>query len=105
MRILVAVAVAATGLATAAWAQQSEIGTGEFAYVSELLSRGFEPFGVGGTQQFAFGMSDGEDLYVCLPADTEEMAAERRDALVAAIRDGAESRTLPNLPMACILTQ
>ena len=76
----------------------------DFVYVTELLERGFEPFGTGGGQTL-FGMTDGSIIYMCFSADTEALADQRRDVLLGAIGEGSEDRALPNLPVACILTQ
>ena len=97
-------AILASG-ASAVAAQGLDVGTSDFIYVSDLVARGFEPFGAGGANQALFGMTDGTDLYLCFAADTEELTTQRRDVLLGAIRDGSQERALPNLPVACILTQ
>jgi hypothetical protein len=45
------------------------------------------------------------DMYLCFLADNEENQATRRDVLIANMQDDNANRTLPNIPVACILTQ
>jgi hypothetical protein len=50
-------------------------------------------------------LRDGTDLYLCFLADTPELQAERQQVLVDWLAGEAEERTLPNIRVACILTQ
>jgi hypothetical protein len=50
-------------------------------------------------------MTNGTDLYLCFIADNLEAQAARQQALIAEIGGEGPDRTVPNIPVVCILTQ
>jgi hypothetical protein len=82
-----------------------EVGSSDFVLSSDLMAAGAEPFATSGTGQVLYGLRDGTDLYLCFLADTPELQAERQQVLVDWLAGEAEERTLPNIRVACILTQ
>lgn len=79
--------------------------TSDFVYSSDLAVRGFLPFAVSGTGNASYGMMKGTEIYLCFIADTSEAQAERQRVLRAEIAGENTTRTVPNIPVACILTQ
>lgn len=102
MRQLAPVVAAAVIAAPAA--AQIDPGRSEFRYVSELLAEGYEPVAASGVGAL-FGMTDGAELFLCFPLDTPEALAERQQVLLDEIAGGGEGRELPNIAVACVLTQ
>jgi hypothetical protein len=82
-----------------------DVGAAEFVFVSELTDRGFAPFATSAAGNASFGMTDGTDLYLCFIADNLEAQAERQQALIAEIAGAGADRTVPNIPVVCVLTQ
>lgn len=89
----------------AAPALASEAGKSDFVYVSDLAAQGFEPFATSSTGGATFGMQKGTDLYLCFIADNMTDSAIRQQALVAELNGENPDRTVPNIPVACVLTQ
>jgi len=100
-RILLATCIISIPMTTFAL----EVGESDFVWVSDLAIAGFKPFPVSGSGKASFGMMRDTDLYLCFLADNEKNQATRRDVLIASLGDEAASRTLPNIPVACILAQ
>ena len=86
-------------------AQAIEVGQSEFVFASDLSQRGFTPFASSASGNAAFGMTDGSDLYLCFIADNLEAQAMRQQVLIAEINGEGPDRTVPNIPVVCILTQ
>ncbi|MCL3882764.1 hypothetical protein [Marivita sp. GX14005] len=82
-----------------------EVGQSEYRFVSELTADGFIPFGTGGSGNTLFGMSKGREIYLCFILDTAGDQAERQSVLLSELSGTPESRTLPNIPVVCVLTQ
>jgi hypothetical protein len=94
--------------ALAAWPTAGlalEPGASAFRYVSELVEGGFAPFATSGAGNATFGMTNGLELYMCFIADTGTAQAERQSVLVEELAGGTTDRTVPNIPVICILTQ
>lgn len=85
--------------------QAIEVGESEFRFVSDLAQAGFAPFGTSASGNASFGMTDGADLYLCFIADNLTAQAERQQVLIAEIAGEEPDRSLPNIPVVCILTQ
>lgn len=100
-RILVATYIASMPIGAAAL----EVGESDFVWVSDLAIAGFKPFPVSSSGKASFGMMQDTDMYLCFLADNEKNQATRRDVLIASLQDDNASRTLPNIPVACILAQ
>jgi hypothetical protein len=81
------------------------VGERDFMSASQLAQNGFEPFAVSSTARASFGMKKEADMYLCWLADTEENAAIRRRVIGSALYDNSLSRRVPNIAVACILTQ
>ena len=81
------------------------VGERDFMSASQLAQNGFEPFAVSSTARASFGMKKEADMYLCWLADTEENAAIRRRVIGSALDDNSLSRRVPNIAVACILTQ
>ena len=92
-------------LAVAPMAHAVEVGTSDYVFVSELSERGFTPFGTGGAARELFGMTDGSEIYLCFLLDTPEDQSARQSALIAELQGAAETRTIPNIPVVCVMTQ
>lgn len=101
MRAPVIAALASAGCSVLAY----EPGQSEYAFFSDLAARGFEPFGTGGSGNTLYGMTDGSDIYLCFLFDTPEDQAARQTALLAELAGEASSRTIPNIPVVCVMTQ
>jgi hypothetical protein len=82
-----------------------EIGQSDFTFVSDLAAQGFTPFATSASGNASFGMTDGTDLYLCFIADNLEAQAERQQALIAEINGENPDRSVPNIPVVCVLTQ
>ncbi len=99
------------GAAVSVWqmlappASATEIGVSEFVYSSDLLAQGFEPIAVSSTAGAVYGLRKGQELYLCVIADTDASGRQRTRVLKQVIDGSVEDRTLPNIPIACILTQ
>ena len=92
-------------IAAASPALAIEVGSSEFVYASDLMGQGFEPFAVSGAANAAFGLTDGTELYMCFVLDSRERQSVRQEALRAELEGEAGSRTVPNIPVVCVLTQ
>ncbi len=82
-----------------------EVGESDFVFVSDLANQGFVPFAASASGNATFGMTNGTDLYLCFIADNLEAQAERQQALIAEINGENPDRSVPNIPVVCILTQ
>ena len=104
MRTVLANAVASSVLAALAVLPASafEVGRADFAYVSELAAKGFEPFAASGVGKAIFGMKKGGDMHLCFLADSKTLQAERREKLLAHIQGSSTNRDMPNIPVVCI---
>ncbi len=100
-------------LLTSAWiislpisAQALDVGEDDFKWASELADAGFQPFPTSSAGNASFGMMKDQAMYLCFLADNSENQATRRDQLIANMQDSeASSRTVPNIPVACVLIQ
>lgn len=101
LRILLVVIVSV--FPASAFSQQVE--TSNFAYASELAINGFQPFPVSSVANASFGMMNEADMYICFIADTPEKQKKRQKVIIAALKDDAKSRELPNIDFVCILVQ
>ena len=82
-----------------------EIGESEYVFSSELAKRGFVPFAVSSTIGASFGMTDGKALYLCFSVDQPAEQMRRRKILIEEVAGQAPDRTVPNIPIVCVLTQ
>lgn len=82
-----------------------DVGESDFVWVSDLAIAGFQPFAVSSSAKASFGMKRDTDMYLCFLADNQENQEARRDVLIASLQDNNASRTMPNIPVACILAQ
>ncbi|HKK97249.1 MAG TPA: hypothetical protein VJ928_03655 [Marivita sp.] len=82
-----------------------DVGSSEYVFSSDLSAQGFTPFGTGGAANDIYGMTDGDDIYLCFLFDTPEDQSARQTALIAELQGSAESRSVPNIPVVCVLTQ
>jgi len=80
-------------------------GESDYMFSSDLLVAGFAPFGTGGAGNTLYGMTDGSDIYLCFLFDTPEDQAARQTALLAELAGEAADRTIPNIPVVCVMTQ
>lgn len=101
--IRASVITAFLAVSTAAYAV--DVGSSDYAFSSDLSARGFTPFGTGGSANELFGMTDGQDIYLCFLLDTPQHQSARQTALIAELQGRVESRSVPNIPVACVLTQ
>lgn len=77
----------------------------DFVFVSDLLARGFTPFGTSGTSEEMFGMTDGAEIYICHSVDSRKARSPRQDTLDAEMANESPDRSVPNIAIACVLTQ
>ncbi len=82
-----------------------EVGEAEYVYSSDLLADGFTPFAVSSVGQAIYGLRNDTTLYLCFIADTGDAQAMRQATLLAELRGEDPDRTVPNIPVVCILTQ
>lgn len=82
-----------------------EMRRSDFAFVSELVAKGFEPFPASSVANSIFGMKKGSDMYLCFIADTKPRQKERQETLLAYLGGGSTERDLPNIQVACVLIQ
>lgn len=82
-----------------------EIGESEYVFLSDLAKRGYVPFAVSSKIGASFGMTDGDDPYLCFSLDQPTAQAKRREILIAEVAGQAPDRTVPNIPIVCVLTQ
>ncbi len=85
-------------------AAEIDIGTSKWLYSSDLAERGFEPFAASAANAI-YGMRNGQRIYLCFVLDTPAAQAARQAALLGEIAGTATGRTIPNIPVACVLTQ
>ena len=97
--------IACLAVALAPMVQALEVGQSDYVFSSDLASQGFIPFGTGGVAGDLFGMSKGSEIYLCFLLDTPEDQSARQSALIAELQGNAQSRTIPNIPVVCVLTQ
>lgn len=50
-------------------------------------------------------MTDGKDFYLCFLADSRDVQAQRSQALIDEFGGKSPDRTVPNIPVVCVLTQ
>lgn len=81
-----------------------ELGSSDFVYVSDLLADGYEPFAANGGGA-VLGMRKDAEMYLCFLLDTPAAQAARQSVLLSALEGTPENRTLPNIALACVLTQ
>ena len=100
-----AIAVLWAALCLALPVHAIDVGQSEFVFVSDLSAQGFTPFATSASGNATFGMTNGSDLYLCFIADNLEAQATRQQALIAEINGEGPDRTVPNIPVVCILAQ
>ena len=74
-------------------------------FSSDLTKRGFSPFATSSAIHSIFGMTDGESLYLCFSVDQPAEQMQRRQTLIAEVEGQSPDRTVPNIPVVCVLTQ
>jgi hypothetical protein len=77
----------------------------DYIFSSDLSAQGFAPFGTGGVGNTVYGMSDGSDIYLCFLFDTPEDQSTRQTALLAELAGESPDRSIPNIPVVCVMTQ
>ena len=82
-----------------------EIGESEYVFSSDLTKRGFSPFATSSAKRSIFGMTDGESLYLCFSVDQPAEQMQRRQTLIAEMEGQSPDRTVPNIPVVCVMTQ
>ncbi|MFP7570795.1 hypothetical protein [Marivita sp. S2033] len=82
-----------------------EVDRSEYQFVSDLSAAGYAPFGTGGSGNTLFGMTDGSEIYLCFLLDTPNDQSQRQSALLAELDGGGDDRSVPNIPVVCVLTQ
>lgn len=76
----------------------------EFKYSSELLADGYAPIAASAANA-VYGLYKGNEIYLCFVADNINNQNIRQTRLLAEIDGQAVDRTLPNIPVVCLLTQ
>lgn len=99
--LLSAFALGASAIAAVAF----EVERSDFVFSSDLANDGFTPFATSGSGSAIYGMRRDTDLYLCFLADQGDDQAERQRVLLAELAGEAPQRTVPNIPVVCILTQ
>ena len=99
--------VLALGLcsASALDASEFEVGESDFRFSSDLALEGFTPFATSASGNVIYGMRRETDQYLCFIADQGDDQAERQRVLLAELAGEKPQRTVPNIPVVCILTQ
>lgn len=82
-----------------------DVDTSEFAFSSELAAQGAEIVPASGAGGSVYGMRLEDDVYLCFLADVPDAQAERQWVIVRSMGGEGAARTLPNIPVVCILTQ
>lgn len=82
-----------------------ELGSSDFVFLTELSERGFEPFATSSAGNASFGMTDGTQMYLCFIADTIDSQNQRQTVLLAELAGKTPDRSVPNIPLVCVLTQ
>ncbi|WP_299558000.1 hypothetical protein [uncultured Sulfitobacter sp.] len=99
-------ALALAALASSAVAVHAlEVGEGAFRFSSDLSAEGFTPFATSGSGSAIYGMRRDTQQYLCFIADQGDDQAERQRVLLAELAGENPDRTVPNIPVVCILTQ
>jgi hypothetical protein len=101
IRAAVIAVLASAGSAAMAY----EPGQSDYVFSSDLSAQGFTPFGTGGSGNTLYGMTNGSDIYLCFLFDTPEDQSTRQTALLAELAGTATDRTIPNIPVVCVMTQ
>ncbi|WP_298857324.1 hypothetical protein [uncultured Sulfitobacter sp.] len=91
--------------ASAVAASEFEVGESEFRFSSDLALEGFTPFATSASGSAIYGMRRDTDQYLCFIADQGDDQAERQRVLLAELAGEKPQRTVPNIPVVCILTQ
>ena len=77
-----------------------------FGFVAFLsLGLTFTPFATSESGNAIYGMRRETDQYLCFIADQGDDQAERQRVLLAELAGEKPQRTVPNIPVVCILTQ
>ena len=82
-----------------------EVGQGDYRFSAELAAEGFMPFATSGSGSAIYGMRRETEHYLCFIADQGDDQAERQRVLLAELAGENPQRTVPNIPVVCILTQ
>lgn len=82
-----------------------EASASDFRYSSDLLNEGFMPFATSGSGNAIYGMHKGTEMYLCFIMDRGQDQAERQRVLLAELAGEAPDPSVPNIPVACVLTQ
>ncbi|MFP7673320.1 hypothetical protein ACG74X_08190 [Marivita sp. S0852] len=82
-----------------------EVGMSEYKFASELAADGFEAFGTGGSGNTVFGMTNRSDIYLCFLLDSPTDQSTRQAALLTELDGENEDRSVPNIPVVCVMTQ
>lgn len=97
---LIAALACAPGLAAAI-----EVGESRYAFVSELAAEGFAPFATSPAGNASFGMMKDTEMYLCFIADNIETQNQRQTVLLKELAGESPDRSVPNIPLVCVLTQ
>ncbi|WP_298818416.1 hypothetical protein [uncultured Roseibium sp.] len=92
-------------LGSAQAVSSQEAGESDFVYVSDLATAGYEPFAVSSTASASFGMKKGATMYLCFLADNDARSLKRREVIRKSFEEKDAPRTLPNIPVVCVLAQ
>ncbi len=105
MRSWIVAGAALAAVLSAGAGRAQDVGQSDYRPVSELATEGFEPFSVGASSNAVFAMRNGREIYLCFLADTDELATARRDGILGGMAGTSQDRTVPNIPLVCILTE
>ena len=82
-----------------------DLETSEFQFSSELAAQGAEIVPASGAGGSVYGMRLEDEVWLCFLADVPDDQAVRQRVIVGAMGVEAAERSLPNIPVVCILTQ
>lgn len=80
-------------------------GESDFVFLSDLANAGFKPIALSNAGSASLGMAKKGDIYFCFLADNDQDASNRRSTISAVLNNVDAKRTVPNIPVVCILTQ
>ncbi|SIO27897.1 hypothetical protein SAMN05444722_1166 [Rhodovulum sp. ES.010] len=83
----------------------AEVGSNPYRYSSELVVEGAVPFATSGAGQAIYGLRKDDALYLCFIADRPTDQNVRQKVLVAEIMGEAGQKSVPNIPVLCVMTQ
>ena len=97
--VLAAAALFATGAAA------FEVEEAEYRFLSDLAADGYTPVGAGASGNVLLGMVKEAEIYLCFLYDTPESQEARVTVMLDELDGKDVDRTVPKIPVVCLMTQ